>query len=57
MFILGNQLLQARAIASRGPEDHCKLRFRIGQQTADRQWKERMVVLLNMLVRPAIRKN
>ena len=33
---LGNQLLQARAIACRGPEDHCKLRFRIGQQRLSR---------------------
>ena len=41
--LLGNQLQQPRAVACRGPEDHCHLRFRIGQQTPGRWWKERVV--------------
>ena len=40
---LGNHLPQARAIACRGPEDHCHLLFHIGQQTPGRQWKESVV--------------
>ena len=41
---LGNQLPQERAIAWRGPEARCPLRFRIGHQTPDRRWKESVVL-------------
>ena len=53
---LGNQRLQKRAIACRGPEVRCPLLFHRGQQIPDRRWKE-SAVLLSMLVRPAIRNN
>ena len=40
---LGNQLPQERAIACRGPEDHCPLWFHFGQQPPGRRWKESVV--------------
>ena len=35
--------MQQRAIACRGPDDHCHLLFRISQQTPGRRWKESVV--------------
>ena len=40
----GNQLPQKRAIACRGPDDHCPLRFRIGQRIPGRRWKESVLL-------------
>ena len=56
---LGNQLPQKRAIACRGPENHCPLRFGImalvskfGAGDGKKAW-----CFVSMLVRPAIRND